>query len=141
MIYKLTTSGNVIDSFSSPGPYPDGLAWDGKYLWNADRDESRIYKLDTSGNVIDYIEAPGGSPGGLSFDGTYLWSLSGYTLLIYKLDFSGNVFESFYSPATFDSYHIYNFPTGLAWDGKYLWVAYDVDYEETLYKYNVSVEE
>jgi hypothetical protein len=141
MIYKLTTSGTVIDSFSSPGPNPTGLAFDETYLWCSDWEESKIYKLDIFGNVVDYFDAPGGSPADLAFDGTYLWSLSRITLLIYKLDTSGNVIESFYSPATFDPYNTFNFPTGLAWDGKYLWVAYNLDYDPTIYKYEVTGEE
>jgi hypothetical protein len=32
------------------------------------------------------------------------------------------------------------FPAGLAWDGKYLWVGYSGDFNNTtsIYKYNVS---
>jgi DNA-binding beta-propeller fold protein YncE len=137
-IFKLDTSGNVIDSFSSPGTEPVGLTFDGEYLWCSDWEESKIYKLDTSGNVIDSIDAPGGSPADLTFDGKYLWSLSRITLLIYRLDTSGNVIESFYSPATYDPYNTFYFPSGLAWDGEYLRVAYAAEYDSMIYKYDVS---
>ena len=32
-IHQMDTSGNVINTFQSPGSGPEGLAFDGKYLW------------------------------------------------------------------------------------------------------------
>jgi hypothetical protein len=47
-IYKITTSGNIVDSFDSPGWDPYGLAWDGQYLWHIDGWKKKIYKIDVS---------------------------------------------------------------------------------------------
>ena len=114
-IYKLDTSGYIIDSFDSPGPYPSGLAFDGTYLWNADYLDDKIYKLDTSGNIIDSFDSPGIAPMGLTFDGIYLWNADLGDDKIYKLDTSGNIIDSFDSPLSD--------PRGLAFDGTYLWHA------------------
>ena len=69
-----------------------------------------------------------------------MWTVSWTELLIYKIDTSGNVIEAFYSPATFDPDNPFSFPTGLTWDSEYLWIAYENDYDSTIYKYDVSGE-
>jgi len=113
----LNTGGSftVVSSFTSPGPGPRGLAFDGTYLWNADSNMDKIYKLDTSGNIIDTFASPGPGPTGLAFDGTYLWNADSNMDKIYKLDTSGNIIDTFASPMPG--------PTGFAFDGTYLWSA------------------
>ncbi len=111
-IYKLDTSGNVIEYFEAPGDDPNGLAWDGEYLWNVEY-MGGGYKLDTSGNIIDTFDTPGPAPMGLTWDGEYLWNSDRDENKIYKLDTSGNVIDSFKAPG--------GTPDGLAWDGEYLW--------------------
>ncbi len=103
----------IITSFKTPGPAPEDLAFDGQFLWCADRVDDKIYKLDTAGNVISSINSPNVFPGGLAFDGTYLWNADSSDKKIYKLDTSGNLIGSFDSLGPS--------PRGLAFDGKYLW--------------------
>jgi len=45
-IYQLKTDGTQIKSFSSNGPYPRGIAWDGSYLW--DSTLGYIYQIGSS---------------------------------------------------------------------------------------------
>jgi hypothetical protein len=111
---EIDPSGTVVHSFDSPGSWPNGLAYDGRYLWNADAYTHKIYKLDMSGNVIASFDSPGYNPRGLAYDGTYLWNAD-LSNKIYKLDMSGNVIASFDSPGSS--------PRGLAYDGTYLWNA------------------
>ena len=127
-IYKLDTSGNIIDSFDSPGAGPSGLTFDGTYLWHADYLLNKIYKLDTSGNIIDSFDSPGSNPIGLAFDGTYLWNADNSDDKIYKLDTSGNIIDSFDSPGLT--------PKGLTFDGTYLWNADWSD--DKIYKLDTS---
>ena len=51
----------VVGSFDTPGSDPDGLAFDGTYLWHANPHlmVGKIYKLDTSGNTLDSFDSPG----------------------------------------------------------------------------------
>lgn len=130
IIYKLDPDdGSVVDSFSSPGNDPEGLAWDGQYLWHVDGGNAYdlgddavlyIYKIDPSnGNTVYSFEAPG--PGinaeDLTWDGSYLWYVDGGdeeeihgTSSIYKIDpQNGNVLMNFDAPASN--------PSGLTWDG------------------------
>ena len=116
-LYKLTTNGTIVDSFSSPGPSPAGLTWDGEYLWHSDTSPGEIYKLTTNGTVIDSFNAPGNPsppyPLGLAWDGTYLWNVDPNNARIYRITTSGAIMGSFASLATS--------PIGLTWDGEYLW--------------------
>jgi DNA-binding beta-propeller fold protein YncE len=66
----------VIDSFDAPGYFPQGLAWDGKFLWHLDA--ATIYKLDPSGGtVLAEYEAPREQLVDLTWDGQYLWATDG----------------------------------------------------------------
>jgi len=107
--------GEVLTSFSSPERDPRGLAFDGKFLWLADKGRDKIYKLDTTGKVITGFSSPGPYPSGLAFDGTFLWLADYFKEKIYKLDTTGKVITSFSSPE--------HCPRDLAFDGKFLWLA------------------
>lgn len=48
-IYRVDpVTGAVLDMFPSPGPYPAGLAWDGKHLWCVDYETRELNELETS---------------------------------------------------------------------------------------------
>ena len=117
-ISERVIAGTVVDSFDSPCMHPNGLAFDGTYLWIADH-VYKIYRITTSGTVVDSFDSPdhpGFYPSGLAFDGTYLWIASREnTDTIFKITTSGTVVDSFDGPG-------YN-PSGLAFDGTYLWIA------------------
>lgn len=56
MIHKLEIREglvkSILDSFSSSGPVPVGLAYDGTFLWNASAVADKIYKMDLSGTIV-----------------------------------------------------------------------------------------
>ncbi len=136
-ISKLDMDGNVLSSFSAPGPFhhPTGLTFDGEYLWSTDDLSLEIYKLDLSGNVLTSYDGPGVDSTGLAFEGNYLWNADfnwgvpgGY---LHRIDISDADDISF---TTFDSPG--EGPSGLAFDGKYLWLT-DA-YDNTIYKLDTS---
>lgn len=106
-----------------PCPYDEdvltyGLAFDGTNLWMTSFYGKKICKLDYEGNKIGEIPAPDGdSCVDLDYDSEgYLWVQSFKTKKIYKISPSnGNIITNFPSPAAR--------PTGLAFDGTYLWVV------------------
>lgn len=107
-------SGNLLDIFPSPGPWPYGLAFDGQYLWCLDYSEAKVYQLDSSGNVLKSIPAPGKNPIGLAYDGKCLWTMPwDGTGTAHRFDMSGNVVASMATPGW----------SGLAWDGEHIWVS------------------
>ena len=117
-------SGEIVESFDTPGNYPTGLTFDGKYLWLADRKEKLLFCINPkSGKVIRSIQSPGYWPTGLAWDGQYLWNADvkggiplseNYKGKVYQVDSkNGNIIRTVNAPS--------NSPRGLCWDGKYLW--------------------
>ncbi|MCD4719394.1 MAG: choice-of-anchor D domain-containing protein [Desulfobacula sp.] len=103
---------SVLDSFSSPGPEPADLSFNGTHLWNASAVADKIYKIDTAGTIVQSFDSPGTQPTGLAYDGTYLWNADADDDRIYKMDLSEDIIDS---PRSY--------PTDLASDGTHLWVA------------------
>ena len=67
--------GDVVAIFRSPGGWPEGLASNGQYLWNADGYGGRIYVLDPSdGSIVRDYPCPGSFPEGLAFANGYLYN-------------------------------------------------------------------
>jgi len=125
-IYKMSTTGTVLDSFSIPFNYMAGLTYDGNYVRVANyypNDNARIHKMDpvTGDTITPSIPSPHPQPWGLAWDGENLWVTDdgqdtpddGY---VFKLDpNTGAVLDSFEAPGSS--------PRGAAWDGQYLWVT------------------
>ncbi len=113
--------GDTVKSIATPGCCPQGLTYDGRYLWNVDRMSDLIYKIDpANGSVIDSLPAPAYVPRGLTWDGRRLWCVDAEEHRIYAIDPQTEIVErTIYCPVTR--------PNGLAWDGEYLWVADDGD--------------
>lgn len=113
--------GDTVKSIATPACCPQGLTFDGKYLWNVDRRTDMIYKIDpSSGAVLDSIPSPGYVPRGLTWDGKRLWVVDAEEQQIYAINPTTRIVEqTIYCPVSN--------PNGLAWDGSYLWIADDGD--------------
>lgn len=107
----------VTDERAAPGPGPAGLAWDGRYLWNADFDAGRIYCLEpATGQVVDSLLCPG-VVSGLTSDGAWLWVGVMDEGLLHAIN-----------PATHDFDRTLEVEdagrlAGMAWDGSVLWAV------------------
>lgn len=127
--------GDVIKSFPAPSDVsrPEGLTWDGSYLWNiscigstcANENLFRINPLD--GSVVNSYTLPFFDPDGLTWDGTHLLVSAGpdYDKKIYLVNPSDGSWSIFLDslPGTGDT------DGGLAWDGDHLWLGRDLIYE------------
>ncbi|MCI2082118.1 MAG: hypothetical protein LKJ93_02870, partial [Bacteroidales bacterium] len=122
-------TGKILGKFNTPGDFPTGVCYDGKYLWQADRGTDKIYCTDANtGKVVKTIESPAYWPAGLTWDGKYLWNADfrGRTDIseerdgmIFQIDpADGTIVKTLRAPGSS--------PKGLAWDGKYLWMVDDV---------------
>lgn len=61
MLYKVTTTGTVIESHASAGINPSGIVYDGTYLWYCDGAlgaSSTLYKVDLTGSGTPVITIP-----------------------------------------------------------------------------------
>ncbi len=121
-VLAVASSVNVLSSFYSPDWFPNGLAWDGNYLWLLGGHYDTFYKINTGGSVISSFtpSEPGGFNGdGAAFDGTNLWGMFLESTAspgeVYEYTTSGTYVSSFMCP------EIYHF--GMTWDGNNLWVS------------------
>lgn len=129
----IATAGtvNVVSSFAGPDIYPNGLAWDGTYLWLNGGGNDAFYMIDPSdGTVLDQFtpSEPSSNANGATFDGTHLWGSYWDDQDIYSYETDGDYAGSF--SVTFD------WASGLAWDGTNMWLACSVD--DTIYEYETD---
>ena len=115
--------GDTLKTLALTHRNPQGLAFDGRHLWVADRLTDMFYKIDPAdGRVIDSLPTPGYMVRGIAWDGTRLWCVDAEESRIYAVNPTTRVAEfTIYCPASN--------PEGLAWDGRYLWIADDA-YDE-----------
>jgi outer membrane protein assembly factor BamB len=138
-LYKLDrATGAVLSAMDAPAthattrvPELGGLTWDGEHLWcgTVDGWSSRMNEMDPSDGSLQRFFFTKGYPRALATDGTFIWNATdngGHRVgLVYKYKLSDGLFVSQFDTPGF-------YPTGLAFDGEYLWC---VDREtKTIYK-------
>lgn len=111
--------GDTLTSIKTPSSCPQGLTFDGSFLWNADRKSDMIYRIDLKlGAATDSIETPGYIPRGLTYDGIRLWCVDAGEGVIYAVNPKTRIVErTIFCPVSD--------PGDLAWDGEYLWICDD----------------
>lgn len=115
--------GTVVRGFRSPGDYPEGLAWDGQYLWSNNFSNGTLYKVDPAdGRTL--AQFSGGylptQPEGLAWDGQHLWTCdwrSGVILKFLPTPQGMQLVDFFGKPENSGP------NVGLGWDGTYLWLT------------------
>jgi len=138
-LYKLEQAkGTVLSAVEAPVtpararvPELGGFTWDGERLWcgTVDGWSSRMNEMDpTDGSTTRFFFTKG-YPRGLATDGTFIWNATdngGMRLgIVYKYKLSDGLYVSQFDTPGF-------YPTGLVWDGHYLWC---VDRQtKTIYK-------
>lgn len=112
-------TGQVSDSLKSPGEHSTGLAYDGKYIWVADRLTDSLYAIDPlTGSLRIMLPSPGYMPRGLCWDGEALWVVDQEEKRINRINVNtGITVKTIESPTTSVQ--------GLAWDGQSLWISDD----------------
>ena len=149
-VIKISKTGVVIDSirFNSPSRYLGGAAWDGTHLWISQYypNPGKLYRInwDTK-TIVDSVQTIGDQPQGVAFDGTYLYYVMDIfssepnknLIYVYDLD-RRDTLRTIQMP---EPPNIDSNPTGLTWDGRYLWlIARPVGGGTTkvLYKYDLG---
>jgi len=106
-------NGTVSGGWGIPGINPEGLAWDGAYLWAISNGADYVYKMNTDGSIASGWSGPtAGYGSGLAWDGTYLWFSDMANNYIYKLKTDGTTVTGWSTPVGL---------VGASWDGAYLW--------------------
>jgi streptogramin lyase len=117
------TAPELMLEFSSPGPSPEDLAWDGSHLWVVDSETHLLYQVDpATGESVRELEIRAEQPQGVTWDGQNLWVLDQEVGIILRLE-----------PDTGEETGSIEAPrlevegpwstTGLTWDGRFLWAA------------------
>jgi len=128
-------TGDVAAQFAAPGTCPTGLAFDGKYIWMADRKSDLIYKIDPAdGSVKQTFNAPGYHIA-ILLTGRWNKPLTLPDTISPALRSRRNVSGCWMSKKNLSIAGIRKM--GLAWDGKYLWVA---DYRQDRL-FQISIED
>ena len=129
-LYKMDTVGNVIASYPVSGFSDDrGLMWDGTGLWIVVGIHN--YKLDTLGNRIDTLDVQHWWHSGLDWDGKYFWFGNYNFSSLHKHTKDGSEILNF------DLNEIFGHPTGLAYDGKNIWVGTSSEgFTDDIFKYS-----
>lgn len=107
----------------SPGPQPEGIAWDGTHLWVIDGQQRMLYKLDPfEGKPIQELEVAVEKPRSLAWDGANFWVVDEAEGLILRIDpETGEQVKSIPAPPVeVEGPWSYS---GLTWDGEKLWLA------------------
>ncbi|HPR63984.1 MAG TPA: transglutaminase domain-containing protein [Thermoanaerobaculia bacterium] len=108
-------TGKILSSIPSPTEQPLGLTYDGSgTLYIADDIYGSIYAMDVNTHQTRVVNEPETRPLGLAWDGQALWVTANRSLL--KLDPSDGTEMSSYEASG-------RYPTGITFDGTYLWVA------------------
>jgi hypothetical protein len=83
-IKKDLKDGGILESVKTPGPAPQGAAWDGYNLWSFDAATGLLYRygLDPAGGVEASFELPAlKSLAAMQWAGGMLWTLDGRSVL------------------------------------------------------------
>lgn len=116
-VYKCDpANGSVVSSFRVGTTGLFGCVYDGSYLWYDALDPGLsyyMYKVTETGSVLASWPSPVARTVGCGWDGTYLW-LSSYFGSLGWATTAGSLVGSFGTSWR---------PTGVAFDGYYLWTA------------------
>lgn len=111
------TELQLMTPYDAPGRGPVGLAWDGRFLWNADYATGTLYQLDiTTMEVHKTIVCPG-NLSGTTWNGTHLWQSLHDADWLRSINPITNDFDD--TIALVDQ----GWLSGVAWDGQLLWVV------------------
>lgn len=109
----LATTGATVASYSQPLVGGNAAAFDGTYIWTANRTSNRVQNLTSTGTSVDIFHET--APEGIAFDGTHMWVANSG---------SNNVSQFLASTgAVVGTYAVGANPKGVAFDGSSIWVA------------------
>lgn len=132
-IHIVDPATGILDSVTTPGSYPSGIAYDGIHLFVSDGPwgTSKMYLVDPV--VPSILMSPGdGSIDGLASDGSHIWCLDDdpFDPCIYQLNASGGTIGSFSC--------LGSSVKGLTYDGTDLWYGSFESGETSIYRVDTN---
>src|SRR5207253_10683064 len=110
--------GGVVKKIQlAPSANPEGILFDGKYIWVANNGvgANSVSKFNAATMTLIGTYSVGVSPDGVAFDGIYVWVTNSYDNTVVKLDReTGQILRT---------YPTGPFPLSAIFDGKNVWIG------------------
>jgi hypothetical protein len=87
-VTKVSTTGNILNTYTLQGLNPYAIAFDGTNMWTANYSSSSVSKISPNGNITTYNGIIG-NPNDIAFDGTNIWTANNNT--ISKITLTGQI--------------------------------------------------
>ncbi len=117
VIYQMDTEGVIVD-FIETEVGGRAITVDGDFFWVINWEGDYLHKLDRNGALVDLIEVPVVCKSmDIACSTDWFWIADDFADKIYQLDKNGNLVGSFDAPGIE--------PSGIAFDGTWLWVVAD----------------
>jgi YVTN family beta-propeller protein len=103
--------------FLPANAHPEGILFDGKYIWTANNGAgvNTVSKFDANTMTLIANYPVGNAPDGLAFDGTYVWVTNSYSDNVMKLNrATGEIVRT---------YPTGEYPLSMVFDGKDMWIG------------------
>jgi DNA-binding beta-propeller fold protein YncE len=113
----VNAAGNVINTIPLPSANPEGIVFDGQYVWVANNGvgANSVTKFDAASQTQLATYPVGLNPDGVAFDGTYIWVTNSYNNNVWTIDRNTGAFVNSYSTGIF--------PVSIVYDGANMWVG------------------
>ena len=118
----VSSGGQLLSTIAIPGDTaipgspsnPEGMAFDGHYVWVANQYNS-VTKIDANSRTIVGTYPVGRAPQAVAFDGKYIWVANGNSNAVWVLNPA--------TGATVNGWATGRYPTNLLYDGTNMWVS------------------
>ena len=108
--------GNLISTISLPGANPEGIVFDGEYMWvaNNGNNTNTVSKFDAASMTLVGSYPVGHAPDGVAFDGANIWVTNSESNNVWVLNRSGRQIAAYGTGV---------FPLSLISDGHNMWIG------------------
>ncbi len=110
-------SGNVLTTIPLPGANPEGILFDGKYVWTANNGTyaNTVSKFDAAGRSLMATYSVGLNPDGVAFDGKVIWVTNSYNNNVWTIDRNTGAHISGWETGIY--------PLSIIYDGANMWIG------------------
>lgn len=108
--------GNLVTTISVPGTNPEGIVFDGEYMWvaNNGNNSDSVSKFDAANMALVGTYSVGHSPDGVAFDGNNIWVTNSESNNVWVLNRNGRQIAAYGTGV---------FPLSLISDGHNMWIG------------------
>ena len=115
-ISVVSEGGNLITTIQLPGADPEGIVFDGEYMWvaNNGNNSDTVSKFDAANMQLVGTYSVGHAPDGVAFDGNNIWVTNSESNNVWVLNRNGQQIAAYGTGV---------FPLSLISDGHNMWIG------------------